>query len=316
MASDRPSRVLLVRAGALGDVLLLRRAIASLRAASASVGLVAPAAGEALRGDGLGEVQEVFSWDHPAFARLASDEPPDDGPLVDRLRAYEAAIAYTGNEGLVAALRRLVPLVHALSPTSLGRGTHASVALARPALDLGGVPEVEPPAFSARPDDRAGAAEWADRLGHGFLAVHPGSGSVLKNWGGERFAELLERLAADRPFLVVEGPADEAAVVPLRRRRGAVVARGLSLRTLGALLARAALYVGNDSGVSHLAAAWGAPTLALFGPTDAAVWAPVGPLVRVVEAPGGEMGRLDAATVAAAAQDALRSWGRPGLPCG
>lgn len=296
--------------------MLLRRAIASLRAASVSVGLVAPAAGEALRGDGLAEVQELIPWEHPGFARLASGELPDEGPLADRLRTYDAAIAYTANEGLVAALRGLVPVVHALSPTSRGLGTHASVALARPALDLGGVRDVEPPAFSARPEDRAGAAEWVQRLDLGFLAVHPGSGSALKNWRGERFAELAERLAADRPFLVVEGPADEAAVAPLRGRRSAVVARGLSLRTLGALLARAGLYVGNDSGVSHLAAAWGAPTLALFGPTDPVVWAPTGPLVRVLEAPDGEMGRLDAATVAAAAQDALRSWGRPGLPCG
>jgi ADP-heptose:LPS heptosyltransferase len=54
------------------------------------------------------------------------------------------------------------------------------------------------------------------------------------------------------------------------------------------------LFIGHDSGVSHLAASWGAPTLALFGPTDPAVWAPVGPRVRVVRA---REGRMDSLTV-------------------
>ncbi len=46
-------------------------------------------------------------------------------------------------------------------------------------------------------------------------------------------------------------------------------------------LARASLYIGNDSGITHLAAAVGTPVLAMFGPTDPAVWAPRGPNVRV-----------------------------------
>jgi hypothetical protein len=287
-----------------------------LRASGASIGLLAPAAGEALRGFGPGEVQELLRWEHPDVAQLASGELPDEGPLSDRLRTYEAAIAYTANDELVAALRRLIPVVHAFSPASLDPRAHASLALARPALALGGAPGIAPPAFRARPEDEAGVAEWSARLGYGFLALHPGSGSARKNWPGQRFAELADTLAADRPFLVVEGPADGDAGAPLRERDGAVVARELPLRTLGALLARAGLYVGNDSGVSHLAAAWGAPTLALFGPTDPVVWAPVGRFVRLLEAPAGDLDRLEAATVAASAKDALRSWGRPGLPCG
>ena len=61
---------------------------------------------------------------------------------------------------------------------------------------------------------------------------------------------------------------------------------------LGAVLAHAGLYVGNDSGVSHLAAAWGAPALALFGPTDPAQWAPVGPHVKVLRAKDEKMDSL------------------------
>jgi ADP-heptose:LPS heptosyltransferase len=314
-----PSKVLLVRAGALGDLLLLRPAITSLRAAGAIVGLVAPAASEVLHGDGLGEAQEVFNWEDRVFARLANGEEADEDSLVARLRAYDAAIAYTANETFVAALRCLVPVVQRLSPTALEPGVHASLVFTRPALALGGLRDIETPIFRARGQDRTGADEWIQRLGgSGFLALHPGSGSVRKNWKAERYADLVESLGHGRPILVVEGPADEAAVAPLRARAGsrAVFARGLPLRTLGTVLGEASLYVGNDSGVSHLAAAWGTPTLALFGPTDPAVWAPVGPRVQVLQAPRGDLDGLDAATVAAAARDALRSWARPRPPCG
>ena len=240
-----------------------------------------------------------------------------EGELAARLSQYDAAIAYTANEALVEALRRVIPAVQALSPKAQEPNIHASLTLAGPAYALGGRRNVEPKVHFPRAEDKAGADEWTGKLGgEGFLALHPGSGSTRKNWPPERFAELALTLARGRRFLVVEGPADEAAVAPLRERKDAVVARGLPLNTLGALLARAALYVGNDSGVSHLAAAWGTPTVALFGPTEATIWSPVGPRVRVLEAPAREWARLDAATVASAAREALRSWARPALPCG
>ena len=69
---------------------------------------------------------------------------------------------------------------------------------------------------------------------------------------------------------------------------------------LGAALARAGLFLGNDAGVSHLAAATGAPTLALFGPTDPALWAPVGPRVATLRAPSASLAALDLEAVVAA----------------
>ncbi len=86
----------------------------------------------------------------------------------------------------------------------------------------------------------------------------------------------------------------------------AVLARDWPLRLLGAALARAGVFLGNDAGVSHLAAAVGAPTLALFGPTDPALWAPVGPRVKTLRAPGGSLVDLELEAVLAAAR-ALRS---------
>jgi lipopolysaccharide heptosyltransferase III len=89
------------------------------------------------------------------------------------------------------------------------------------------------------------------------------------------------------------------------RLPNAVLADALHPRQLGALLSRAGLFVGNDSGVTHLAAAAGAPTVALFGPTDPAQWAPVGPAVVVVRAAA-----IDALSVADVAAAATTSWER------
>jgi ADP-heptose:LPS heptosyltransferase len=88
--------------------------------------------------------------------------------------------------------------------------------------------------------------------------------------------------------MLVLGPADDSCEA-LAHERGAVVVREPSIGELGALLSRAGLFVGNDSGVSHLAAAYGAPTVALFGPTDPTVWSPVGPRVRTLRAPDQRM---------------------------
>ena len=111
--------------------------------------------------------------------------------------------------------------------------------------------------------------------------------------------------AACRPFVLVEGPADAEAAAPAARLPSVVHARELPPRVLGAVLARAGVYVGNDSGISHLAAAWGAPVVALFGPTDPAQWAPIGPRVTVLRAGDGRMESLELNDVARAARAML-----------
>ena len=105
-----------------------------------------------------------------------------------------------------------------------------------------------------------------------FAAIHPFSGSARKNWPLENFRELARQLEAEMPVRWCAGPEDP----PLE---GAV--RIDDLYELARWLAGARIYVGNDSGITHLAAAVGTPVLALFGPTDPEVWAPRGANVTV-----------------------------------
>jgi len=136
--------------------------------------------------------------------------------------------------------------------------------------------------------DRAAAAKFLRQTSREpIAAVHPGSGSERKNWSVERFGSvcrwLVDELAAQ--LLVVQGEADERAVSAVRELTGTrsfTVAKGLKLMELAAVLQRCALFVGNDSGITHLAAAVGTPTVALFGSASNPIWEPHGERVRVV----------------------------------
>lgn len=102
--------------------------------------------------------------------------------------------------------------------------------------------------------------------------IHPFSGSQLKNWPLAKYRALALKLARIMPVEWCAGPEDPPIQDAVRID---------DLYELACWLARARLYIGNDSGITHLAAAAGTPVLALFGPTDPAVWAPRGPNVRV-----------------------------------
>ncbi|MFP5213675.1 MAG: glycosyltransferase family 9 protein, partial [Acidobacteriota bacterium] len=126
-----------------------------------------------------------------------------------------------------------------------------------------------------------------------FVVLHPGSGGRRKIWPLGRWWTLLERIeAACRcPVAMTLGPADEYLfefAEKARRAFGVRVLNDLSLLDLASLLSSCRLYVGNDSGVSHLAAVVGAPSLVLFGPTDLNIWAPRGARVRVVQSSWAE----------------------------
>lgn len=112
------------------------------------------------------------------------------------------------------------------------------------------------------------------------VLLHPGSGGKRKNWPIARFRDLSDALSAQgRTVTWIAGPAEDGLQFP----PSASVLRMPSLVSLARELASARLYIGNDSGVTHLAAACGCPTVALFGPTNPAVWAPRGDRVRVVQ---------------------------------
>jgi hypothetical protein len=124
--------------------------------------------------------------------------------------------------------------------------------------------------------------------------LHPFSGSVRKNWPLARFQDLAAALGDLLPVEWCAGPSD---MLPDAIRID-------NLYDLACRLAAAQVFVGNDSGIGHLAAAVGAPLVSLFGPTDPAVWAPRGPRVQVIRA--AEMEAIPLAAVREAAEALIK----------
>ncbi|MGH6979827.1 MAG: glycosyltransferase family 9 protein, partial [Stellaceae bacterium] len=132
--------------------------------------------------------------------------------------------------------------------------------------------------FEVLADDIAEATQAIARLGLGearVVLLFPGSGSAHKNWPADSFAALAGALAPPMRALVVLGPA-ESAIEPVFIERGIACLRDQPLSTVAGLSRLAAGFVGNDSGVSHLAAAAGLPGITIFGPTDPDRWRPLG----------------------------------------
>ena len=112
------------------------------------------------------------------------------------------------------------------------------------------------------------------------VIIHPGSGSIRKNWPIEEFSTLARELESHgRSVTWSLGPAEERMRVP----DPASVIRPDAPVMMARELAAARLYIGNDSGITHLAAAIGCATVAVFGPTDPKVWAPLGPSVTIIQ---------------------------------
>jgi ADP-heptose:LPS heptosyltransferase len=119
------------------------------------------------------------------------------------------------------------------------------------------------------------------------VVIQPGARYWFKAWPPERFAELADRLN-DRfgsQILVAGSPDEEPltqSVVRQANSRPVAIAGRSDVRTLAALLKRSALFVGNDTGAMHIAAAMGTPVVGLFGPSNPREWGPRGGPAEVI----------------------------------
>ena len=135
--------------------------------------------------------------------------------------------------------------------------------------------------WSVTEDERARAEAFlaAEGVGDGerVAVISPGSGSGVKNWAPERFGAVAEWLTKEKGCRVAwVGAEGERSLKPTGREGDLDWMGRTDLGLLGALLKRAVVWVGNDSGVMHLAAAVGCPTVSVWGPTEPEKWAPRG----------------------------------------
>lgn len=184
----------------------------------------------------------------------------------------------------------LYSAVAKVGPQAVHRIEHDLEAL-RP---LGLEPRVFPPLLRTGPEDEAAADQLLEEMGvRGTGAdlplvwLQPGARYWFKAWPTERFGELADHLAESYGCrLLIGGDARERPIAEEIRARARTSPLVLAGRTtilgLAAILKRCALFVGNDNGPMHMAAALGVPVVALFGPSDPAIWGPRGEKAEVL----------------------------------
>jgi ADP-heptose:LPS heptosyltransferase len=279
--------ILIWHQGALGDLLLAGPALAAVRKRYPQARITA--LGQPERWALLApELSLAAVWDsgEAQWASLYSEaEPPP--VLRERLAAFQLALVF-GPRPQGVLLQNLaragIPRLHWIPSFSEGGREPVAEMQARHLAGLG--MEYEPQIFSLGWAAKADSG-WVDGEGP-WLAVAPGSGNPKKNWPLSHFYEAARALAWEQRMGVIwlAGPA-EAAILPyvagLAAAQGQVVAAGQSLGQVAAILSRCRLYLGNDAGLTHLAAAAGVgQVVAIFGPTDSRVWGPRGENVTIM----------------------------------
>jgi heptosyltransferase-3 len=289
-------KTLVYHDGGLGDMLLSLPCLERIKSGSGWVHLVG-------RGDvsrflkDAGLVDAAAASDQALFASLYSAIDPR---LRTLLSGFDRACIFTREEYAAAAAAIHTVIPHTITIRTIppdGSQMHA----ARYRLS-----QLEPAAalpigyaFLNVPPEKTKAArsllsEAGSCQGRGLIAIHPGSGGSMKCWPLERYIELIERLqSVNDAFVIVftgeaeDGELRKAVERYARGRKNLLHAADLDLMSAAAVLSLCGLYIGNDSGFSHLAGTLGCSAIVLFGPTDPLRWKPVGPHVEAVSTTAG-----------------------------
>jgi len=327
----RPRRIVVLRGCCLGDILLATPLLRALRRAYPAAHIVSavgrwsrPALEHNPDLDGLLDLESVGA---------GRPRPEQYVRVLRRLRAGRFDVALVlDRTPLLTALPLLAGIPVRAGIDSAGRGFALNVRVpwteveheARLFLRVGAALGIPTDGVGLRFVPSAADQDRAARLWRGagldgarVLALAPGGGRnpgmtfAAKQWPPERYAALADRLYDTHGLVaLLTGDAHDRALTArirgLTRSPAADLAGETSVGALGALYARSALFVGNDSGPTHLAAAMDIPVVAVFGPTDPSVYAPFNPRAIALRGPHGlSTSEVDVEQVVAASEQWL-----------
>jgi heptosyltransferase III len=270
-----PSRVLIIFPGALGDLMLLAPTIAAVAKQNrgAPIELMARYELAEFAVGRLG-IARAHSIDRREVALLFREGGSDDEFIFfrafDRIYCFFSSDDARFRERLIAACAPGEVTFHSFRSDAAG---HAAAAYMK---EVFGEARVETIKLSVPPSD----LDAASRLIRGligddkFVAIFPGSGSPKKNWPVEHYRALADGLKPKRVVFIL-GPAESSLRDELSATRHRII-KDQPLGIIAAIASMASAFVGNDSGVSHLAAATGTRGVVLFGPTEPRRWRPLG----------------------------------------
>lgn len=288
-------RALVIRGAAIGDFIVTLPAMRLLKESIPGCQLdVLGDAGIATLAEVAGIAGSVWSLNHRSMAPLFAPGAAIDPDVAERFASYQVVVSYLfdpdgifrGNLDRIG-VKTFIQCPHRVMD---GEGP-APVQLARPLERLAMF--LDDPAPQILSPTSTGPLRR--------IVLHPGSGSLRKNWALSHWHRILQRLhhaSPDSELIVVTGEAEAergitAEIQATWSDLPLAIWNRLTLRDLAHELAAApACFLGHDSGISHLAAACGLPCFLLFGPTDPAMWAPANSGVEVLQADDGSLTQL------------------------
>jgi heptosyltransferase III len=285
-------RILVLRGGALGDLILTLPVLGEIRRSYPEAEVVLLGIFPQARLAAPEFVDRVDRLDAADLVPLFVEEPMP-WPVRNRLKGFDIAANFLSDPDAIiarnlaaAGIKRVVTSASRMSPN-----IHAVFHLASVLGPLGLTLRNPVPHLAAGPKTS----------GFSRLGFHLGSGSPRKNWPIDQWVKLTDGLdGCFDDFVLVGGETDDQLVREFRarsRQRRLQTLLHASLVDLCRAIKECSVFVGHDTGVTHLAAALGVPTVALFGPTDANVWAPLGEHVRVILSADGLMESIEAQNV-------------------
>ena len=284
------SKILVIRGGAIGDFILTLPALSALRQQFPNAKLEVlgyPHIARLAVAGGLADAVRSIEARPLAgfFARGGVLEPE----LHDYFASFPIIVSYLFDpDGIFEAnVRRSCKgqFIAGRHRPDESKNEHATTVFLEPLKRLA--------IFDADPVPRLTFSEGRDPSSPktNCIAIHPGSGSEKKNWPIEKWIQLARSLAdrSDISLLLIGGEADGRRIETLKNAltQNIDLAFDLPLATLAERLASCSLFIGHDSGITHLAAAVGVPVIALWAETSEAVWAPRGNRAFVIRAPAG-----------------------------
>ena len=311
------NRVLVVRGGAIGDFILTLPALKALRDAYPDARIeILGYKHIAVLAENRFYAQAVRSIEYGPLSRFFAKNSELPAESADYFATFDLIISYLYDpDGIFEGnLRRCGVKNLLFGPAKIAKTSdHAAWQLARPIEELGiRVVDLTEKIFLSE-EDRQFGREFLRTPSQPIIAIHPGSGSKEKNWPLQNWIELFSREhwhVEKRPSLIViSGEADKAQTAQLEhtwKDHDIRFAKNLPLPHLAGVLEHL-IFIGHDSGISHLAAAAGANCILLFGPTDPKVWAPRNENMQVVAAESGRLNDLGTGAVQAALSQSLRN---------
>jgi len=290
--------ILVIHQGALGDFILALPALKTLRKAfphakSAIMGYprILELVHERFYAD------DIFSVDQKGMASFFTRDGNLDFTLSQFFNTFDLIVVFgKDTEGAIIGSLKKVCRGQILSINSFppwDEEVHLTDHLLKQFARYGFSRSKPHPKLYLKGSDREwGMAFWRSKgvsqIGRSkVIILHPGSGSKKKVWPLDRFLNLARTLQDHlcSKVLIVLGPAEGTEVRKVFETMGPdapILAKGLPLLQLASMMEGCWFFIGNDSGISHMAAALGLPTLAIFGPTDQKVWSPRGRKAFVV----------------------------------